>query len=187
MELSIYKNRKISIFLGFLEFSNIYFLIKLLIGLFKTIKMNSCIEIPFLWKLLPFLQILLITSIFVTGVLYFFNNITAYYIYFGQIILRFMFCMPSFGLLLKFNILIKNDIIYKILLYFCFIMELIRLICNIIIIVKSKKQIKEYFLIESSSIKKWNHTLGFTRRSDLKKKEYFRKQVKLAFWNEIEL
>ena len=108
MELNIYKNRKISIFFGFLEFSNIYFLIKLLIGLFRTIKMNSVVEIPFLWKLLPFLQILLITSIFVTGVLYFFNNITAYYIYFVQILLRFMFCMPSFGLLLKINILMKN-------------------------------------------------------------------------------
>lgn len=139
MELNIYKNRKISILLGFLEFSNIYFLIKLLIGLFRTIKMNSVVEIPFLWKLLPFLQILLITSIFVTGVLYFFNNITAFYIYFGQILLRFMFCMPSFGLLLKINILMKNSILYKILLCLCFIMELIRLIFTIIIIVKSRK------------------------------------------------
>ena len=101
--------------------------------------MNSVVEIPFLWKLLPFLQILLITSIFVTGVLYFFNNITAYYIYFGQILLRFMFCMPSFGLLLKINILMKNSILYKILLCLCFIMELIRLIFTIIIIVKSRK------------------------------------------------
>ena len=139
MELNIYKNRKISIFLGFLEFSNIYFLIKLLIGLFRTIKMNSVVEIPFLWKLLPFLQILLITSIFVTGVLYFFNIITSFYIYFGQILLRFMFCMPSFGLLLKINILMKNSILYKILLCLCFIMELIRLIFTIIIIVKSRK------------------------------------------------
>ena len=140
MELSIYKNRKISIFFGFLEFSNIYFLIKQLIGLFRTIQMNSVVEIPFLWKLLPFLQILLITSIFVTGVLYFFNNITAYYIYFGQILLRFMFCMPSFGLLLKISILMKNSILYKILLCLCFIMELIRLIFTIIIIVKSRKK-----------------------------------------------
>ncbi len=139
MELSIYKNRKISIFLGFLEFSNIYFLIKLLIGLFGTIKMNSTIEIPFLWRLLPFLQILLIVSIFVTGILYFLNNITAYYIYFGQILLRFVFCMPSFGLLLKTNIIIKNNIVYKILLYLCFILEVVRLIFNIIIIIKSKK------------------------------------------------
>ena len=143
MELSIYKNRKISIFLGFLEFSNIYFLIKLLIGLFRTIKMNSVVEIPFLWKLLPFLQILLITSIFVTGLLYFFNNITAYYFYFGQILLRFMFCMPSFGLLLKINILMKNSILYKILLCLCFIMELIRLIFTIMIIVKSRKSNEE--------------------------------------------
>jgi hypothetical protein len=139
MELSIYKNRKISIFLGFLEFSNIYFLIKLLIGLFGTIKMNSTIEIPFLWRLLPFLQILLIVSIFVTGILYFLNNITAYYIYFGQILLRFVFCMPSFWLLLKTNIIIKNNIVYKILLYLCFILEVVRLIFNIIIIIKSKK------------------------------------------------
>ena len=139
MELSIYKNRKISIFLGFLEFSNIYFLIKLLIGLFRTIRMNSLVEIPFLWKLLPFLQILLITSIFVTGVLYFFNNITAYYIYFGQILLRFAFCMPSFGLLLKINILIKSSIFYKVLLCVCLILEVVRLVFNIIIIVKSKK------------------------------------------------
>ena len=139
MELNIYKNRKISIFLGFLEFSNIYFLIKLLIGLFKTIKMNSLVEIPVLWKLQPFLQILLIISIFVTGLLYFFNNITAFYIYFGQIILRFMFCMPSLGLLLKINILRKNDILYKTFLYFCLIMEVVRLIFNITIIIKSKK------------------------------------------------
>ena len=139
MELSIYKNRKISIFFGFLEFSNIYFLIKLLIGLFRTIKMNSVVEIPFLWKILPFLQILLITSIFVTGVLYFFNNITAYYIYFGQILLRFAFYMPSFGLLLKINILIKSSIFYKVLLCVCLILEVVRLVFNIILIVKSKK------------------------------------------------
>ena len=139
MELNIYKNKKISFLLGFLEFSYIYFLIKLLIGLFGTIKMNSTIEIPFLWRLLPFLQILLIVSIFVTGILYFLNNITAYYIYFGQILLRFVFCMPSFGLLLKTNIIIKNNIVYKILLYFCFILEVVRLIFNIIIIIKSKK------------------------------------------------
>lgn len=139
MELNIYKNKKISFLLGFLEYSYIYFLIKLLIGLFGTIKMNSTIEIPFLWRLLPFLQILLIVSIFVTGILYFLNNITAYYIYFGQILLRFVFCMPSFGLLLKTNIIIKNNIVYKILLYFCFILEVVRLIFNIIIIIKSKK------------------------------------------------
>ncbi len=139
MELSIYKNRKISIFLGFLEFSNIYFLIKLLISLFRTIRTNSMVEIPFLFKLLPFLQILLVTSIFVTGVLYFFNNISAYYIYFGQILLRFVFCMPSFGLLLKINNLIKSNIFYNILLCLCLIMEVLRLIFNIIIIIKSKK------------------------------------------------
>ena len=157
MELNIYKNRKISILLGFLEFSNIYFLIKLLIGLFRTIKMNSVVEIPFLWKLLPFLQILLITSIFVTGVLYFFNNITAFYIYFGQILLRFMFCMPSFGLLLKINILMKNSILYKILLCLCFIMELIRLIFTIIIIVKSRKN--KWRNIISSSQARWNYKI----------------------------
>ena len=139
MELNIYKNKKISFLLGFLEYSYIYFLIKLLIGLFGTIKMNSTIEIPFLWRLLPFLQILLIVSIFVTGILYFLNNITAYYIYFGQILLRFVFCMPSLGLLLKTNIIIKNNIVYKTLLYFCFILEVVRLIFNIIIIIKSKK------------------------------------------------
>ena len=138
MELNIYKNRKISIFFGFLEFSNIYFLIKLSIGLFGTIKMNSDIQIPILWKLSPFLQILLILSIFVTGVLYFFNNITAYYIYFGQVLLRTVFCMPSFGLLLKINSLINSGILYKILLVFCFVLEGMRLIFNIIIIHKSK-------------------------------------------------
>ncbi len=139
MELSIYKNRKISIFLGLLEFSNTYFLIKLLIGLFGTIKMNSMVEIPILWKLSPFLQILLIISIFVTGVLYLVNNITAYYIYFGQIVLRFLFCMPSLGLLLKLNIFVNNNLFYRILLYFCFIMEVVRLIFTIIIIVKSRR------------------------------------------------
>ena len=138
MELSIYKNRKISIFFGFLEFSNTYFLIKLLIGLLKTIKMNFGTQFPLLWKLLPFLQILLIISIFVTGTLYFFNNITAYYIYFGQVLLRIAFCIPSFGLLLKINILTKNDIFYKILLIVCFTLEAIRLIFNIIIIRMSK-------------------------------------------------
>ena len=97
------------------------------------------VEIPFLFKLLPFLQILLVTSIFVTGVLYFFNNISAYYIYFGQILLRFVFCMPSFGLLLKINNLIKSNIFYNILLCLCLIMEVLRLIFNIIIIIKSKK------------------------------------------------
>ena len=139
MELNIYKNKKISVFLGFLEFSNIYFVIKLLIGLFKTIKMNFGTQIPLLWKLLPFLQILLIISLFVTGTLYFFNNITAYYIYFGQLLLKIAFCMPSFGLLLKINILIKSDILYKILLLVCIILEIIRLIFNVMIIVKSKK------------------------------------------------
>ena len=142
MELNIYKNRKISIFLGFLEFSNAYFLIKLLIGLFETIKMNSVVEIPVLWKLSPVLQILLIVSIFVTGALYFFNNITAYYIYFGQIVLRFLFCMPSLGLLLKLNNFVNNNTLYRILLYFCFIMEVVRLIFNIIIIVKSRRTVK---------------------------------------------
>ena len=140
MELSIYKNRKISIFQGLLELSNIYYLIKVLIGLFITIKTNLFMEgIPLLWRLLPFLQILLVLSIFVTIVLYFYNNITAYYIYFGQIILRFVFCMPSFRLLLKINLLIKTNTFYNILLCFCLILEVARLIFNIIVIVKSKK------------------------------------------------
>ena len=140
MELNIYKSRKISNVLGILEFSNIYLLIKLLIGLIKSIKSTLTVpQLPVLFKILPFLQILLIVSIFVTGVLYFFNNITAYYIYFGQILLRIVFFMPSFGLLLQINKLTKNNTVYKILAGLCFILEAVRLIITIIILVKSKK------------------------------------------------
>lgn len=140
MELNIYKNKKLSIFFGFLDFSYSYYLIKLLSGLFKTIQINIQTNIPFFWKYAPLLQILLILSIFVSIVLYFFNNIAAYYMYFGQIILRFLFAMPSLGLLLK---IVKhfsdNAILSKILMILCLVLDFVRFIFTIIIVKKSKK------------------------------------------------
>lgn len=144
MELNIYKNKKISIFWGIIEFSNIYFLIKLFIGLLKTIKTNfnmGNLNIPFLWKLFSIIEILLILSIIISGCLYFFNKRSAYYIYYGQVILRILFALPSFGLLLKINYFFKNEILYKILFIICIILEILRLITTIFITIKSKKDI----------------------------------------------
>ena len=139
MELNIYKNRKISIFIGILELSNFYFLIKLFIGIVKSLPYSFNFPQPLYFKLSPILQMILIISIFITGILYLMNKIVPYYIYFGQIILRFLFSMPTLGLLLKLNYFFKNHTFYMVLLVFCMAMDIVRLVFTILIIKKSKK------------------------------------------------
>ncbi len=138
MELNIYKNRKISTTIGILELSNFYFLIKLFVGLVKSIPSNLKASLPLYFKLSPILQSLLVISIFITGFLYLFNKIEAYFIYFGQIIFRFIFCMPTLGLLLKINYFVKNATFYKVLVLFTLGMDLVRLVFTILILRKSR-------------------------------------------------
>ena len=139
LDLNIYRNRNVSLFFGFIDFSYVYFLIRLLAGIFKTIEINKQLDVTGLPQIFAVLQIVLIISIFVSTILYFSNKIATYYMYFGQIILRFMFAMPSLGLLLKINYFVKNATFQKILLIFCLALDLVRLVFTIIIIKKSKK------------------------------------------------
>ena len=143
LDLNIYRNRNVSLFFGFIDFSYAYFLIRLLAGLFKTIKINRSLNVTWLPQFFAVLQIVLILSIFVSTVLYFSNKIVAYYMYFGQIILRFVFAMPSLGLLLKINYFVKNVTFQRILLIFCLALDFVRLVFTIIIIKKSKSEVKE--------------------------------------------
>ena len=136
MEFNINKNKRISIVFGIIEYSNIYFLIKTLIGLVKMFSANSVLETTITIMLL--MEIVLIISILISGILYFLNKIAAYYIYFGQIILRFVFALPSFGILLKLNYFFKNQTLYKTLFVLCMILEALRLVATIYIIIKSK-------------------------------------------------
>ena len=143
MDLNIYRNRKISTFFGFIDFSYTYFLMKLLVGLFKTIEIYKKTNIIGIGGIFAVLQIVLILSIFVSTVLYFFNKITAYYMYFGQIILRFVFAMPSLGLFVKINYFVKNGTFQKVLLMLCLGIDLVRLAFTIRIIKKSRKDDSE--------------------------------------------
>lgn len=143
LDLNIYRNRKVSTLFGFIDFSYAYFLIRLLAGLFKTIKINRSLNVTWLPQVFAVLQIVLILSIFVSTVLYFSNKIETYYMYFGQIILRFVFAMPSLGLLLKINYFVKNVTFQRILLIFCLALDFVRLVFTIIIIKKSKSEVKE--------------------------------------------
>lgn len=136
MEFNINKNKRMSIVFGIIEYSNIYFLIKTLIGLIKTFSANSVLETTITIMLL--MEIVLIISILISGTLYFFNKIAAYYIYFGQIILRLVFALPSFGILLKLNYFFKNQTLYKTFFVLCMILEALRLVATIYIIIKSK-------------------------------------------------
>ena len=143
MDLNIYRNRNVSIFFGFIDFSYVYFLIRLLAGIFKTIEINKQLNVTGLPQIFAVLQIVLIISIFVSTILYFSNKLAAFYMYFGQIILRFVFAMPSLGLLLKINYFMKNVTFQKILLIFCLALDFVRLVFTIIIIKKSKSEVKE--------------------------------------------
>ena len=143
MDLNIYRNRKISTFFGFIDFSYTYFLIKLLVGLFKTIEIYKKTNIIGIGVIFAVLQIVLILSIFVSTVLYFFNKITAYYMYFGQIILRFVFAMPSLGLFVKINYFVKNGTFQKVILILCLGIDVVRLAFTIRIIKKSRKDDSE--------------------------------------------
>ena len=143
MDLNIYRNRNVSIFFGFIDFSYVYFLIRLLAGIFKTIEINKQLDVTGLPQIFAVLQIVLIISIFVSTILYFSNKLAAFYMYFGQIILRFVFAMPSLGLLLKINYFMKNVTFQKILLIFCLALDFVRLVFTIIIIKKSKSEVKE--------------------------------------------
>lgn len=136
MEFNINKNKRISIVFGIIEISNIYFLVKTLIGIVKTFSANSVLETTITIMLL--MEIVLIISILISGILYFLNKIAAYYIYFGQIILRFVFALPSFGILLKLNYFFKNQTLYKTLFVLCIILEVLRLAVTIFVIIKSR-------------------------------------------------
>ena len=136
-------NKKWNIFFGILEFSNAYTLIKMVINLFKSFSKGAETNpyIPLLIKAIPYLQVILIISIFVTGILYFCNKLIAYKIYFVQFFFRLLMFMPSFGLLLKLRVLIPNPVFINVMSVICLILEICRFVVSIFIVHESRRYV----------------------------------------------
>lgn len=136
-------NKKWNIFFGILEFSNAYTLIRILINFFKRFSTlaASTADMPLLIKAMPYLQFILIISIFVTGILYFCNKLIAYKIYFVQFFFRLLMFMPSFGLLLKLRVLIPNPVFINVMSVVCLILEICRFVVSIFIIHESRRYV----------------------------------------------
>ena len=136
-------NKKWNIFFGILEFSNAYTLIRILINFFKMFSTlaASTADMPLLIKAMPYLQFILIISIFVTGILYFCNKLIAYKIYFVQFFFRLLMFMPSFGLLLKLRVLIPNPVFINVMSVVCLISEICRFVISIFIVHESRRYV----------------------------------------------
>ncbi len=136
-------NKKWNIFFGILEFSNAYTLIKMVINLFMSFSKGAETNpyIPLLFKVMPYLQFILIISIFVTGILYFCNKLIAYKIYFVQFFFRLLMFMPSFGLLLKLRHIIPGSVFINVMNVVCLILEVCRFVVTIIIVHESRRYV----------------------------------------------
>ena len=136
-------NKKWNIFFGILEFSNAYTLIRILINFFKRFSTlaASTADMPLLIKAIPYLQFILIISIFVTGILYFCNKLIAYKIYFVQFFFRLLMFMPSFGLLLKLRVFISNSVFINLMSVVCLILEICRFVVSIFIVHESRRYV----------------------------------------------
>ncbi len=134
-------NKKWSLFFGILEFSTIYTMISLIINFFKNHagKLEANVNIPAYIKVLPYLQIVLIVSIFITGIFYFCNKLIAYKIYFVQFFFRLLFFMPSFGLLLMLKFFISAPIFINIMGVVCVVLEICRFVITLFIVHESKR------------------------------------------------
>ena len=89
--------------------------------------------------ILPYLQIVLIVSIFITGIFYFCNKLIAYKIYFVQFFFRLLFFMPSFGLLLMLKFFISAPIFINIMGVVCVVLEICRFVITLFIVHESKR------------------------------------------------
>ena len=142
-KFDVNQNKKWNIFFGILEFSNVYTLVKIIINLFRRLMehIEITVGIPFIIQTIPYIQAILALSIFATGILYFCNKLIAYKIYFLQFFFRLLFFIPSFGLLLKIDLLVKNSVFYMVLGVACLILEICRLIVSIFIVHESMRYV----------------------------------------------
>ena len=142
-KFDVNQNKKRNIFFGILEFSNIYAMIMIIINLFKSHAENLEIaeDIPSFFQVIPYMQVILVLSIIATGILYFCNKLVAYKIYFVQFFFRLLFFIPSFGVLLEINLLVKNSVFYIILGIVCVILEICRFIVSIFIVHESNRYV----------------------------------------------
>lgn len=140
-KFDINKNKKWNIFFGVLEFSNIYTLVMIFINLFKrhAEHVERTANMHFIIQAIPYIQAILGLSIIATGILYFCNKLVAYKIYFVQFFFRLLFFIPSFGLLLKIDLLVKNSVFYTVLAIICLILEICRFIVSIFIVHESRR------------------------------------------------
>ena len=142
-KIDVNQNKKWNIFFGILEFSNIYAMIMIIINLFKSHAENLEIaeDIPSFFQVIPYMQVILVLSIIATGILYFCNKLVAYKIYFVQFFFRLLFFIPSFGVLLKINLLVNNSVFYIVLGIVCVILEICRFIVSIFIVHESNRYV----------------------------------------------
>ncbi len=142
-KIDVNQNKKWNIFFGILEFSNIYAMIMIIIKFFKSHAENLEIaeDIPSFFQVIPYMQVILVLSIIATGILYFCNKLVAYKIYFVQFFFRLLFFIPSFGVLLEINLLVKNSVFYIVLGIVCVILEICRFIVSIFIVHESNRYV----------------------------------------------
>ena len=98
-------------------------------------------DMPFIIQAIPYIQSILVLSIIATGVLYFCNKLVAYKIYFVQFFFRLLFFIPSFGLLMIIDLLLKNSVVNTVLGIICIILEICRFIISIFIVHESKRYV----------------------------------------------
>ena len=136
-------NKKWNIFFGVLEFSNIYTLVMIIINLFRrhAEHVERTADLHFIIQAIPYIQAILVLSIIATGILYFFNKLVAYKIYFVQFFFRLLFFIPSFGLLMKIDLLLKNSVVNTVLGIICIFFEICRFIISIFIVHESKRYV----------------------------------------------
>lgn len=107
---------------------------------FAAIK--SCFQSSlYLPAIISILQVIFVFSVLASGVFYLFNLKIAYFMYFPQFVLRILFVMPTFGIILKFVSKDAGSNLYKVLLVICGILEIGRLAATIICLVRNNKKV----------------------------------------------
>lgn len=114
------------------------------IAVLNLCEIKSCFQSSlYLPAFISILQVIFIFSVLVSGIFYIFNLKIAYFMYFPQFVLRILFVMPTFGIILKPFSKNAGSNLYKLLLVICGILEIGRLIATIKCLVKNNKRVTD--------------------------------------------
>lgn len=133
-------NRRTNLIFAIFDLYRIYTYVLIFIGNIKSISVLLQVQNTTGTIIFDLIQNIFILSVVCSGILYLLNKRIAYFMYFPQFVLRIIYFMPTFGIILKLANQGQNPELYKVLVIICAILEILRLIATIFVLIKSKSK-----------------------------------------------